>query len=322
MQFGILIPHFGAFASRQRIVDHSQRIEELGYDSVWVRDHLVWHPHGMEGTDNTFVEPLLALAAIGAVTTKLAVGTGVLIPVRWPLKLAQDLASLSYLIGPRIIAGLGMGFSPSEFAASGFKYEQRSEIANETVQICRKVWTEDDVEFHGEVFDFEHFSLKPKPLAPIPMWYGGGTRASVRRAVAYFDGWIPGRLPMASIIDRLTLLRGLSATAGKHVAAGYIPLVKVGRTREEGWKDVDVPALVRSSEGSDKWIKPPSGEFETVADLEGLIVSGSPEDCIRQIQKLKDVGIDHLVLDFRLQFDKYEDALELFAAEVLPYVNG
>jgi alkanesulfonate monooxygenase SsuD/methylene tetrahydromethanopterin reductase-like flavin-dependent oxidoreductase (luciferase family) len=322
MRIGVLLPHFGAAASPARIIDQSRRIEQLGYDSVWVRDHLVWRPHGMEGTDITFVEPFVCLAAIGAVTQRLTLGTAVLIPVRWPLKLAQDLASLSYLVGPRIIAGIGMGFNPGEFAAAGLSYERRAEITRETVDICRRVWAADDVSFAGDIFQFEHFSLKPKPAGPIPFWYGGSTRASVRRAVDYCDGWLPGRLPFLTLDNRLALLRELGARAGKQMRASAIPLIKIGRTREDGRRGIDIDALGGSSEGAKHWIKPPSGRFETLEDLDGLIIAGSPEDCAEGLRKFAARGIDHVVLDFRLQFDEFEWAVEAVAEHVLPQVRS
>jgi alkanesulfonate monooxygenase SsuD/methylene tetrahydromethanopterin reductase-like flavin-dependent oxidoreductase (luciferase family) len=318
MKIGILLPHTGANASRERIVDQSLRLEQAGFDSVWVRDHLVWHPHGMEGTDVTFVEPLLTLAVVGAVTRRLTLGTAVLIPLRWPLKLAQDLASLSYLVGPRLIAGIGMGFSPAEFAASGLQYDLRERTTRELVEICRLVWSGEAVSYHGEVFQFEDVSIKPVPTGPIPFWYGGATRASVRRAVDYCEGWLPGRIPMATLDDRLALLRQLGQQAGKRMQAGNIPLVKIARTREEARRDIDLVALGASSEGAKHWIKPPSGRFETIEDFEGLLIAGSPEDCVAEIHKFAARGLDSLVLDLRLQWHEYERAIDLLAEHVLP----
>lgn len=79
MKFGLLLPHFGEHASREQLVGRAKTIEEMGFDSVWVRDHLVFSPHGMESDDPTFFEPLLTLAAVGAVTERIRLGTAVLI---------------------------------------------------------------------------------------------------------------------------------------------------------------------------------------------------------------------------------------------------
>jgi alkanesulfonate monooxygenase SsuD/methylene tetrahydromethanopterin reductase-like flavin-dependent oxidoreductase (luciferase family) len=318
MKFGMLLPHFGAHFSRERIVEGSQRLEELGYDSVWVRDHLVWKPHGMEGTNRTFVEAFITLAAVAGATKRIGLGTGVVIPIRWPLKVAHDFASLSVLSGREVEAGFGVGSNPAELGAAGFAREDRMSIFAETVEICRRVWTEDDVTFRGEHFAFDEITIEPKPIAPLTTWYGGTTRGSVRRAVAHCDGWLPGRVPMATLDDRLALLRELNERDGRSVKAGVIPVVSIDEDRHAARANIDIPAMAGSSEGSKRWIKPPSGEFRRIEDLEGLLVSGTPEDCVEQIKAFEERGVETFIFDLRLQFDRYEEKAELIAREVLP----
>ena len=169
MEIGVLLPHFGEHADVETLVQGSRRVEELGYDSVWVRDHILWRPHGMEGSDLTFIEPLLTLAAISSVTTRVKLGMGVLIPIRWPLKVAQNLATLSVLSKGRVIGGYGLGSNPAEFQAAGLSRDDREQIFSETMEILRLVWNEDSVSHHGEIFRFDDVTLEPKPVAPIPM---------------------------------------------------------------------------------------------------------------------------------------------------------
>src|SRR6266849_1461656 len=179
MQFGMLLPHFGEHCTPERLIEGSRKLEEWGYDSVWVRDHLLWHPHGMEGTNRTFVDAFITLAAVAGATRRIALGSAVLIPLRWPLKVAQDIASLSYISQRRVEAGFGIGSGPAELATAGFCFEDRERIFVETVQICKRIWTEDSVTWRGEQFQFEDVTLEPKPIAPIPTWYGGSTVAAV-----------------------------------------------------------------------------------------------------------------------------------------------
>lgn len=315
MQFGILLPHFGKEATPSRLIEGSRLCEELGFDSVWVRDHLLWHPHGMERAGLRFVEPFITLAAIAAVTKKLILGTAVLIPVRWPLKLSQNLASLSYIAGGRVIAGVGLGSTPAELAAAGFKGEERAQILRETVEIARLVWRENNASYKGKIFSFEDATIEPKPVEPIPIFYGGSTRASIRRVAEYCDGWIPGRIPMATFDDRLKYLRQLT---DRKIALGNIPIVRIDKDRAKARADSDVKGLAGSSEGSSHWVKPPSGRFETIEDLEGLLIVGNPDDCAREIEKFRQRGIEHLVLDLRLQYDRYEETLRLISEELLP----
>lgn len=318
MQFGTLVPHFGKDASRDYIVRMSKRAEELGYDSVWVRDHLLWHPHGMEGSDITFVEPFLCLAAIGAVTTRITLGTAVVIPVRWPLKLAQNLASLSYLAGGRVVAGIGLGANRAELAAAGLDVDKRKEIFEDTVKIMREVWAGNNVSFAGQVFSFQDVSIAPKPTNRIPIMYGGTSRAAVRRAVAHTDGWYCGRLPMATLDNRLELMHQLEDQHAKKMETIIQPIVSISKNRAKARARIDIDLMANSSEGAKQWILPPSGRFETIEDLDGLVCVGTPEEICEQLEGFRKRGITHIVFDLRLQFEEYEEALELIAREVVP----
>lgn len=317
MTYGVLVPHFGADASPRRIIEGAVLAEDIGLDAVWVRDHLLWTPHGMEGSDPTFVEPLTALAGIASRTERIYLGTAVLIPLRWPLKLAQDLASLSYLAGGRVIAGLGLGSGEKELAAVGFKRSQRKKIFVETGEICRRVWYQDRTSFEGEIFQYEDVGIYPKPADPIPIWYGGTTTVSVRNAVDYCDAWMPGRIPLATLDARLQTLDEYSAEKGIKVTKSIIPLVKVDKDRERARADVHVDALAGSSEASATWIQPEGG-FQGIDDLRGIIAVGNPDEVIEQIMEVASRGIDHFVFDLRMQHDRFEETLELIGEEVLP----
>lgn len=320
MTYGVLVPHFGEHATRERILGSGALAERLGFDAVWVRDHLLWKPHGMEGTDLTFIEPLEVLAALAATTSRVVLGTAVLIPLRWPLKLAQDLATLSYLSGGRVAAGLGMGSNHAELAAAGFSRETRKQVFIETAAILREVWAADDVTFAGERFSFEGITIRPKPVAPIPLWYGGTTRASVRNAVAHCDAWMPGRIPLATLDDRLGYLSELEGQQGRRLVRSIIPLVKIDRDRAKARSGLDVEALAGSSEASKDWIAP-SGGFQTLDDLGGIVAAGEPDEVADQIALIAERGIDHFVFDLRMQFDTFEESLELIAERVLPQLQ-
>jgi probable F420-dependent oxidoreductase len=322
MRYGMLLPHFGEHFSRDRILDGAQMLEDLGFDSLWVRDHLLWKPHGMEGDNRTFIEAFITLAAVAGVTKRIGLGTGVVIPIRWPLKVAHDFASLSRLAGREVEAGFGMGSNSAELGAAGFNRDDRKGIFAETVEICRRVWAEDDVSFHGQHFSFDGVTIEPKPIGRPMTWYGGTTRGSVRRAVAHCDGWLPGRLPMATLDNRLALLRELNEREGRTVRAGVIPLTAVDEDPAVARANVDIAAVAGSSEGAASWIKPPSGEFRTIDDLEGLLVSGTPEDCVRQIKAFEERGVETFIFDLRLQFDRFEEKAEMIARDVLPHLRS
>ena len=239
----------------------------------------------------------------------------VLVPVRWPLKLSQDLASLSYLAGGRVIAGIGLGFNPEELAAVGMRLEDRVDIMRETVEIARLIWKEDNVSYKGKVFSFDNVTIEPKPVEPIPIFGGGSTRAAIRRVAEYCDGWIPGRVPLATFDDRVRYLRQIT---DRKIILGNIPITRIEKDRKKARDSVDVAALAESSEGSSHWIKPSSGKFQTIEDLEGLLIVGNPDDCAADIEKYRARGVEHLVFDLRLQYDRFEESVELISKELLP----
>src|SRR5690348_12296291 len=149
-KYGLLLPHFGAQCSRSKIIEGAKKAEALGFDSVFVRDHLVFHPHGMEGTDNTFIDPFVTLASVGAVTSKIHLGFGSLIPHRHPLLLSLMINSLEYMAGERLILSLGLGNFEIEFEAIGMKGWARDEVAQEQVEILRKSWAHDHFAHEGK----------------------------------------------------------------------------------------------------------------------------------------------------------------------------
>jgi len=123
---------------------------------------------------------------------------------------------------------------------------------------------------------------------------------------------------MATLDDRLAYLHTLEGRTGKKIKSGVIPVISIDENRDEARASIDVHALATSSEGSKDWIKPPSGEFQTVGDLEGLLLAGDPDDIVNELKKFEERGIDTFVFDLRLQFDRYEEKAELIGREVLP----
>ena len=190
MKYGLLLPHFGEAAGRDRLLQGARRAEELGFDSLWVRDHLIYEPHGeMERPDRTFYEALTTLTVVGTVTTRIGLGTAALIPFRHPLVLAQTVASMTHLVGPRLILGLGVGAFDHEFAAVGLGSVDRHSLLRAHVESLRRVMTENDVTPAAPI-QFERVTIEPKPLGGVvPLWHCGTSPRSARgyRAVRWVD---------------------------------------------------------------------------------------------------------------------------------------
>lgn len=319
--YGLLLPHFGEEASREKVLEGSKRAEDLGFDSVWVRDHLVFEPHGeMEKPDRTFYDALTTLTAIGAITDRIVLGTGSLIPFRHPLQTALVAGTLTQLVGPRLILGMGAGTFDHEFDAIGLGSADRVELVRANAEILRRVMTENNVSYKDEYFDFHDITIAPKPVGgPVPFWYCGATPRSARLAAEFCDGWMPGRISLASIEERIRTMKGMCETSGRPLpTVGVIPPTSIEPTMKEALRDVNLPGLLAWANKAKFAVRPASGKFETVEDLEGQLIVGTPDDVVEQCKKFEASGVDHLVFDFRFKFDRWFEQIDLIGSEVLP----
>jgi alkanesulfonate monooxygenase SsuD/methylene tetrahydromethanopterin reductase-like flavin-dependent oxidoreductase (luciferase family) len=324
-KFGLLLPHFGDDADKDKLLKGSQRAEELGFDSVWVRDHLVFEPHGeMEKPNRTFYDALTTLTAIGAVTERIELGTGSLIPFRHPLITALMAGTMTQLFGPRLILGFGAGTFDHEFAAVGMDGLDRVELVRSNAEIFKRVMVENDVTYKDEFFDFTDVTIEPKPVGgKVPVWYCGATPRSARLAVEFCDGWMPGRISMATLAKRVADIERMSAEQERtRPTIAVIPPTSIEATRDEALKYVNIPGLLAWANKAKFAVKPPSGVFETVEDLEGQLIVGSPDEAVEQCKKFEETGVEHLVFDFRFKFDKWYEQIEMLGSEVLPKLRG
>ena len=320
-RYGLLLPHFGQEARRDDLLAGARRAEALGFDSVWVRDHLVYEPHGeMEKPDRTFWEPLTTLTAVGAVTSRIRLGTAALIPFRHPLVLAQTVTTMTHLVGPRLVLGFGIGAYDHEFTAVGLGGADRHALLRANVEVLRRVMVENEVSYQDAHVRFERVTIEPKPLGgPVPLWHCGTSPRSARLAVELFDGWMPGRIAMPTLARRIKTIGELASAACRpRPAIGVIPPTSVGSTREEALAPVNVPGLLAWANKSRFAVRPASGRFETVADLEGQLVAGSPDDVAAECMRFEALGVDQLVFDLRFRFDCWLEQVERLGEEVLP----
>ena len=326
LKFGLLLPHFGEHASVANCLDGARRAEALGIDSVWVRDHLVFTPHPGEGSsDNSHIESLLLLAAVAAATRKIQLGTAMTICHRHAIHLAQSVAGLSAISDGRVILGLGLGGFPHEFAAAGrpSTLTERAKLAEINIDICRKLWAGETLTHKSEYFAFENVALKPTPVKPVPLFIGGGTPAACRRAVAAGDGWMPARINLPTFAKRVEYLRALCQQAQKPmVQTAVMPFTTVGKNRDDALRGIDVKNLIDDAYNFSMWVKPPSGKFETLEDIRGVILAGSPADIVRECRAYQQAGADHIVFDLRLRFTDWFEQIDLLGTEVLPALCG
>jgi alkanesulfonate monooxygenase SsuD/methylene tetrahydromethanopterin reductase-like flavin-dependent oxidoreductase (luciferase family) len=323
--FGLLLPHFGEHADPEKIIRGSRLAESLGFDSVWVRDHLLFEPHGeFEKPNATFYDALTVLTAVGASTERLQLGTGALIPFRHPLHLALICTTMTQFFGPRLILGMGAGNFDHEFDAVGLSGMPRPELVQTNMQILRRVWTEKNVTWKEPPFSFEDATIEPPPVGgPVPLWYCGATPKSARIAAAGCDGWLPGRISLDTLRARVRTLDETSTEHGRsRPTVGIIPTTSIADTSEEALSRVNVEGLLTWANNSRFWVKPPSGSFSTVGDLQGVLIHGTADDVVQQCSVLQEAGAEHIVFDFRLTFPLWEEQMQRLGEDVLPRLRA
>jgi probable F420-dependent oxidoreductase len=321
LEFGLLLPHFCEHASAANCLEGARRAEAYGFDTIWVRDHLVFQPHGIEGTDNTHIEGFLLLSAIAAATRRIALGTSMAICHRHPIHLAQLFAGLSAISQGRVIMGVGLGGFPHEFAAAGYPadIEKRAELVRTNVEICRRLWTGERVSLRNSYFDFADVALKPTPVKPIPIWYGGGTPAACRRAVEYCDGWMPARITLATFAKLIGYIQEICRNAGKPmIDAAVMPFTSLSHDREAALAHLNVGSLIAEANKFSTWVKPPSGMFSKLDDIRGLILAGTAADIACETRAYAEAGAGHIIYDLRFRYADWIEQIDLLGTEVLP----
>ena len=192
MQFGIHLPQAGPAASGESIKAAAQQAETLGFDDVWVSDHVIVPRERTYPPSAYILEPVVALTLAAAVTEKVRLGTSVLVvSMRQPVVLAKQLASLDVVAPGRVILGGAAGWLESEFEAIGADFATRGPFWDEAIDLMRAVWTDDPISHDAPVVGatVRDMRAKPQPASPIPIWIGGHSAPVYRRAVERGDGW-------------------------------------------------------------------------------------------------------------------------------------
>ena len=211
-----------------QLVELARTAEEVGFDSIALPDSLFYmekqsadYPYTADGSrmwneDTPWVDPLIAAAAMGAVTSTLRFYTNVLkLGSRNPLLLARQVGSVANLTGNRFGFGVGVGWAPEEFEWCGVPYAKRGARVDEMIEVLKLVLDGGMVEFHGKFFDFDRLQMSPAPSEPVPFYVGGHTDVALRRAARIGDGWTSAMMTCDQLAETITRLGELRAEYGR-----------------------------------------------------------------------------------------------------------
>ena len=195
MQFGVTVPNNWGIEDPQQVLAFGPMAEELGYDSVWVMDHLFNTGYIRERLEGKpYYHPMTTLSYLAATTKRVMLGTSVLVlPYHNPVELAKYTASLEQISGGRGFLGVGVGAMTEEFDALGSSMRDRASLTNECIAIMKELWTNPSPSYESKRWKFNDLLFSPKPVQKphIPFWVGGSSSGAMRRAALRGDGWHP-----------------------------------------------------------------------------------------------------------------------------------
>lgn len=233
MKVGFGLPQMGPTASLDAVVKAAQRAEELGYDSVWVVDRLLYplkpqtpYPASPDGSlpdiYKQVLDPLATLTFLAAKTSRIGLGTSVLdMPYYNPVMLARQLTTLDVLSQGRLRLGLGLGWSKDEYDAVGATFKERGARADEFLQVLKAIWTTDPVEFHGKFFHLPKSIIQPKPVQKPhpPIYLATFVPNGLKRVAKYADGWNPAVIPPDGMAQMFQGVKEMAKAEGRDPSA-------------------------------------------------------------------------------------------------------
>jgi len=312
MEYGFYLPNSGAGAEPDALADIAKLGDRLGFYCMVMPDHILQpnqvnstYPYSLTGDilaagqsgDGEWPEQITTLAYLAGVTERIRLVTSVMIiPYRNPILTAKMLSTLDMLSKGRLILGAGVGWMEEEFELlDAPPFAERGAVTNEYLQAFIELWTKDDPKFEGKYVNFSDITFLPKPVQKPypPIWIGGQSKPAIRRAAQIGDCWHPvGAIPAAplepeELAENLVLLYQYAEKAGRD------------------------PATIQVS------VKAP---LYDAGDSSGprRRFSGSSDEVRQDIQTYSDVGVTHLIFDFRTGDPKQtEDRMARFSEEVM-----
>ena len=307
MRIGVSLPNVGLDHGKEMVLPVAEAADRLGFDSVWAAHHVTLpyereskYPYGHSGTEVAmspgmqWLDPLVTLALVSAVTDRVRLGTSVLVlPYRNPVNLAAEAAALDVLSDGRFVLGVGAGWMREEFGALGIDAAERGARTDEHIEVLRALWTQDPASFSGRFSSFDGIVLAttPRTEGGPPVWVGGNTDVALRRAARLGDGW-----------------------HGFEVYPEDMPGVRERLARVAGEAGRDPGDLALSVV---RGLIPPGREDESFIP-ERRMLGGSAAQIVEELGRYAEHGVEDVVIQVSLLAPLVPEALEWVAGEVLP----
>ncbi len=308
-------------------LDQVRFAEEHGFSSVW------WpEAHGV--AYNT-PSPMLSLAAVASHTSRITLGTGVIIASQYnPVRIAEEAAMLDVISNGRFILGVAIGYRPYDFELLKAQVTKRGALLEELIPFWKALWSRDDVDFDGSYLQYENASIQPKPITPggPPVYIGGYGDLTLKRAATLADGWLPGgAAPKTGLREMFRKYRDNLESAGTPPAGDNVVLgrtVVVGETREEAARIADGFLLSHYKAYAGRLKHPivsaeDPDRLDSASDVgQDRFIIGSPDDVISGLREYsEEFGVDHIICGLASGGPPHAQVmkqLKLLAKEVIP----
>lgn len=305
--------------------------ERLDFSTVWTTEH--------HFVDDGYMPSLLVVsAALAAVTTRIRIGTGVILaPLHHPVRLAEDAATVDQISKGRLVLGLGLGWIPVEFEGLGADVRKRGKAMEEILQILPQAWSGEPFQHAGEVYSLPRVAVRPTPPGPIPILIGGGAEAAIRRAARLADG-IFSNANIEDFIRQLDWLRDECERIGRDPAelrVHHYSVMLPAESEDEGWsrygrhawqmtwKYTDMEASAIRS-GTPPEAPPFTEELRAKLSRRSFLVGPSERivETLSEVRERAGVPVEFTARSYFSTLD-YSDQVELMerlAAEVAPHL--
>ena len=293
--------YLGFPASTDAIVETAVKAEELGFDALFVNDHVIVDDSPRSEPWRNVYDPLVVLSYVAARTSRVMLGTSVLImPYRNPIVTAKMIATLDQMSGGRVIAGVGAGWNEAEYGALGVPHEERGARTNEYLRLWKSCWEPGPTTFRGRFFSFDDMHVNPKPLQEPhpPIWIGGSGQPSLRRAARFAQVWQPTPTPLSDLKSNQAYLRDYSAEIGRE----HPPRTRM--SFRVNFSDI----TGSSAQGGNR----PTGQ-------------GTAEQVAGDMMRYRDeAGLEEFQVNFNGcgSLQQLLDSMDVLVQEVIPRVNG
>ncbi|MBM4297778.1 MAG: LLM class F420-dependent oxidoreductase [Deltaproteobacteria bacterium] len=279
MRIGVVFPQTEIGADPYYLKDYAQAAEELGYAHILAYDHVIGaNPASRPGWKppyshlDIFHEPLVLFGYLAGLTNKIELVTGIIIlPQRQTVLVAKQAAALDVLSGGRLRFGIGIGWNHVEYEALGEDFKNRGRRSEEQIEVLRKLWTEELVNFEGRWHKISDAGINPRPVQrPIPIWFGAADERALRRLAKLGDGWFPLLGPDEKCRAMIERLRGFAQEAGRDPnAIGIEGRISYGKGDSESWlKDLQAWRALGATHASFNTMKAglssPSAHIEAI----------------------------------------------------------